>query len=92
VPALLATIYVGHLAGLIAGGAAMLGHWRPLFMKFRRGGKVVATCGGAFLGVAPGCGRDRGGRLDRGLRGLPLRVGRVDLGGGLTPGRSSGAR
>ena len=31
----------------------MLGHWRPLFMKFQRGGKVVATCGGAFLGVAP---------------------------------------
>ena len=31
----------------------MLGHWRPLFMKFARGGKVVATCGGAFLGVAP---------------------------------------
>jgi acyl phosphate:glycerol-3-phosphate acyltransferase len=31
----------------------MLGHWRPLFMGFRRGGKVVATCGGAFLGVAP---------------------------------------
>jgi acyl phosphate:glycerol-3-phosphate acyltransferase len=53
VPALLATIYVGHLAGVIAGGAAMLGHWRPLFMGFRRGGKVVATCGGAFLGVPP---------------------------------------
>jgi acyl phosphate:glycerol-3-phosphate acyltransferase len=53
VPALLATIYVGHLAGVIAGGAAMLGHWRPLFMKFARGGKAVATCGGAFLGVAP---------------------------------------
>ncbi|HEY7017978.1 MAG TPA: glycerol-3-phosphate 1-O-acyltransferase PlsY [Gaiellaceae bacterium] len=53
VPALLATIYVGHLAGVIAGGAAMLGHWRPLFMGFARGGKAVATCGGAFLGVAP---------------------------------------
>jgi acyl phosphate:glycerol-3-phosphate acyltransferase len=53
VPALLATIYVGHLAGVIAEGAAMLGHWRPLFMGFRRGGKVVATCGGAFLGVPP---------------------------------------
>ena len=53
VPALLATIYVGHLAGVIAGGAAMLGHWRPLFLKFARGGKVVATSGGAFLGVAP---------------------------------------
>jgi acyl phosphate:glycerol-3-phosphate acyltransferase len=53
VPALLATIFVGHLAGVLAGGAAMLGHWRPLFMGFARGGKAVATCGGAFLGVAP---------------------------------------
>ena len=31
----------------------MLGHFRPLFLKFTRGGKVVATTGGAFLGVAP---------------------------------------
>jgi acyl phosphate:glycerol-3-phosphate acyltransferase len=31
----------------------MLGHWRPLFLGFRRGGKIVATTGGAFLGVAP---------------------------------------
>ncbi|MGB2874652.1 MAG: glycerol-3-phosphate 1-O-acyltransferase PlsY [Gaiellaceae bacterium] len=53
VPALLATIFAGHLAGVLAGGAAMLGHWRPLFLRFARGGKVVATCGGAFLGVAP---------------------------------------
>jgi glycerol-3-phosphate acyltransferase PlsY len=53
VPAFLAAHYVSPLAGVLAGGAAMLGHWRPLFMKFQRGGKVVATCGGAFLGVAP---------------------------------------
>jgi glycerol-3-phosphate acyltransferase PlsY len=53
VPALLATMYVGHLAGVLAGAAAMLGHWRPLFLGFARGGKVVATCGGAFFGVAP---------------------------------------
>lgn len=53
VPALLATIYVSHLAGVLAGGAAMLGHWRPLFLRWQRGGKMVATCGGAFLGVAP---------------------------------------
>jgi glycerol-3-phosphate acyltransferase PlsY len=53
VPALLATIYAGHLAGALAGAAAMLGHWRPLFLGFQRGGKMVATCGGAFLGVAP---------------------------------------
>jgi acyl phosphate:glycerol-3-phosphate acyltransferase len=42
-----------HLAGVLAGGAAMLGHWRPLFMGFKKGGKIVATTGGAFLGVAP---------------------------------------
>jgi glycerol-3-phosphate acyltransferase PlsY len=53
VPALLATHYAGPLAGVLAGGAAMLGHWRPLFMGFARGGKAVATCGGAFLAVAP---------------------------------------
>jgi acyl phosphate:glycerol-3-phosphate acyltransferase len=52
-PALVATQVDGHLAGVLAGGAAMLGHWRPIFMGFRRGGKIVATTGGAFLGVAP---------------------------------------
>src|SRR5947199_8772269 len=53
VPALAATLAVSHLAGVLAGGAAMLGHWRPLFLRWQRGGKMVATCGGAFLGVAP---------------------------------------
>jgi glycerol-3-phosphate acyltransferase PlsY len=53
VPALVATLWVGSLWGVIAGGAAMLGHSRPIFLRFERGGKMVATCGGAFLGVAP---------------------------------------
>src|ERR1700756_2392338 len=39
VPALVATKLEGHGAGVLAGGAAMLGHWRPLFLGFRRGGK-----------------------------------------------------
>jgi len=52
-PALVATLVDNHLAGVLAGGAAMLGHWRPLFMGFKRGGKIVATTGGSFLGVAP---------------------------------------
>ena len=51
-PTLVATLVEGHLAGALTGAAAMLGHWRPLFMGFRRGGKMVATCGGAFLGLA----------------------------------------
>jgi acyl phosphate:glycerol-3-phosphate acyltransferase len=53
VPALVATKLEGHGAGVLAGGAAMLGHYRPLFLGFRKGGKMVATAGGAFLGVAP---------------------------------------
>ena len=42
-----------HLAGVLAGAAAVLGNWRPLFLGFKRGGKIVATTGGAFLGFAP---------------------------------------
>jgi len=53
VPALVATKLESHGVGVLAGGAAMLGHWRPLFLGFRKGGKMVATTGGAFLGVAP---------------------------------------
>ena len=53
VPAFVATLTVGHLAGVLAGGAAMLGHARPIFLKFAKGGKMVATCGGVFFGVAP---------------------------------------
>jgi acyl phosphate:glycerol-3-phosphate acyltransferase len=52
-PALVATLVVGPIAGALAGGAAMLGHWRPLFLRFAKGGKMVATCGGALFGLAP---------------------------------------
>ena len=52
-PVLVATLADGHLAGALTGAAAMLGHWRPVFLGFSRGGKVVATCGGAFFGLAP---------------------------------------
>jgi acyl phosphate:glycerol-3-phosphate acyltransferase len=53
VPALVGTLLVGELVGVLAGGAAMLGHWRPLFLGFQKGGKTVATAGGTFFGVAP---------------------------------------
>ena len=53
VPAFVATRLESHGIGVLAGGAAMLGHYRPLFLRFRKGGKMVATAGGAFLGVAP---------------------------------------
>ena len=43
----------GQLVGLLAGIAALVGHWRPVFMGFRRGGKIVATTGGVALAVAP---------------------------------------
>jgi glycerol-3-phosphate acyltransferase PlsY len=52
-PAFAATVAVGHGSGVLAGAAAMLGHWRPIFLGFQKGGKMVATAGGAFLGVAP---------------------------------------
>jgi glycerol-3-phosphate acyltransferase PlsY len=52
-PALIATHMAGHVVGALAGGAAMLGHWRPIFLRFERGGKMVATCGGALFGLAP---------------------------------------
>jgi glycerol-3-phosphate acyltransferase PlsY len=53
VPALVGTLLVDELVGVLAGGAAMLGHWRPLFLRFQKGGKTVAAAGGTFLGVAP---------------------------------------
>jgi acyl phosphate:glycerol-3-phosphate acyltransferase len=41
------------LIGVLAGAAAMLGHARPVFLRFQRGGKMVATAGGVAFAVAP---------------------------------------
>src|SRR5918999_4573791 len=41
------------LVGVLAGVAAMAGHWRPLFLGFAKAGKTVATTGGVGLALAP---------------------------------------
>jgi glycerol-3-phosphate acyltransferase PlsY len=53
VAALLGLWLGGDLVGVLAGVAAMVGHWRPLFLRFARGGKIVATTGGVALALAP---------------------------------------
>ena len=53
VPALVGTLLVDELTGALAGGLAMLGHWRPLFLRFGKGGKAVATAAGTLFGIAP---------------------------------------
>jgi glycerol-3-phosphate acyltransferase PlsY len=52
VAALLGRWLGDDLIGVLAGVAAMAGHWRPLFMGFGRGGKTVATTGGVALALA----------------------------------------
>ena len=91
VPALIGTLLVGELAGVVAGGAAMLGHWRPLFLRFQKGGKTVATAGGTFFGVGHAPRADRARDLGRRLPRAPLRLARIDRHRALAA-RSSGSR
>lgn len=53
VPGLVGVLLVSHLCGILAGSAAMAGHARPLYLRFEKGGKMVATCGGVLFAVAP---------------------------------------
>lgn len=53
VPALVGFKLSGELTGVLAGAAAMAGHWRPLYLRFTKGGKTVATAGGVTFALAP---------------------------------------
>jgi glycerol-3-phosphate acyltransferase PlsY len=53
VAALLARWLADDLIAVLAGLAAMAGHWRPIFLRFGRGGKAVATLAGVGLALAP---------------------------------------
>jgi glycerol-3-phosphate acyltransferase PlsY len=53
VPALVGLAVGGEWAGVLAGAAAMLGHARPVFLRFQKGGKTVATAGGVSFALAP---------------------------------------
>ncbi len=53
VPAFVGVHQVSSLCGVLAGSAAMAGHARPFFLRFRKGGKMVATGAGVVIAVAP---------------------------------------
>ena len=53
VPALIGVKLGGEWVGVLAGAAAMLGHARPIWLGFTKGGKMVATGGGVVLALAP---------------------------------------
>ncbi|RDI76183.1 Tacyl-phosphate glycerol 3-phosphate acyltransferase [Gaiella occulta] len=53
VPALVGLEVGGEWVGVLAGAAAMAGHARPVWLRFAKGGKMVATAGGVSFALAP---------------------------------------
>jgi len=52
-PALAGLLVAGPWVGVLAGVAAMIGHARPIYLQFTKGGKMVATAGGVTFALAP---------------------------------------
>ncbi|HUY71882.1 MAG TPA: glycerol-3-phosphate 1-O-acyltransferase PlsY [Gaiellaceae bacterium] len=52
-PALVGVLAASPLCGILAGAAAMAGHARPIYLRFEKGGKMVATAGGVLFAVCP---------------------------------------
>jgi acyl phosphate:glycerol-3-phosphate acyltransferase len=52
-PALVGLLVGGDWVGVLAGAAAMVGHARPVFLGFSKGGKMVATAGGVAFALSP---------------------------------------
>lgn len=52
-PTFIAITVSGPNAAVATGAAALLGNYRPVFMRFQRGGKMVATGGGVVFALAP---------------------------------------
>jgi glycerol-3-phosphate acyltransferase PlsY len=52
-PTFVAMSVSGPGVAVATGSAALLGNYRPVFMRFQRGGKMVATGGGVLFGLAP---------------------------------------
>jgi acyl phosphate:glycerol-3-phosphate acyltransferase len=52
-PALAGMLVASDWIGVLAGIAAMVGHARPVYLRFSKGGKMVATAGGVAFALAP---------------------------------------
>ncbi|MFI5229771.1 MAG: glycerol-3-phosphate 1-O-acyltransferase PlsY [Gemmatimonadales bacterium] len=53
VPAAAMPLHDPRIYAIVCGVAAIIGHVRPIYLKFGRGGKGVATAAGVFLALAP---------------------------------------